>query len=173
MSRGDGGGLVDMMPRSHDAQINENHRFQAWFWAVQRVAWVGFGVLVVAALLGFTGGGGRYAQGQFADEFMTLTYPAVTRRRAEAVLNIAITGARPQTIVQFDAAFQDAFSVVTMVPPASSAVATQTGITYSFDLSGPGPKLLRLDLSGNMVGIANYTLHVDGRMVALSSLILP
>jgi hypothetical protein len=161
------------MPQSHHAQINENHRFQAWFWAVQRVAWVGFGVLVVAALLGFTGGGGRYAQGHIADEFMTLTYPAVTRRRAEAVLDIVITGTQPQTFVQFDAGFQDAFSVISMVPPASSAVATQTGTTYSFDLSWPGPKLLRLGLSGRVVGIADYTVVVDGRAVALSSLILP
>ena len=161
------------MPQSEQAQINENHRFQAWFWAVQRVAWVGFGLLVVAALLGFTGGGGYYSQGQIADEFMTMTFPAVTRRRAEAVLNITINGYQPQTIVQFDAAFQHAFSMVSMTPPASTAVATQTGTSYSFDLSGPGPKLLRLGLSGTVVGISNYTVVVDGREVALSSLILP
>lgn len=162
-----------MMAQSEPVQINENRGFQAWFWAGQRVAWVGFGGLVVAALLGFTGGGGHFAQGQITQEFVTLTFPAVTRRRAEAVLDITVNGSQSQTIVQFDAAFQHAFRLVSMTPPASTAVATQTGTTYSFELSGPGPKLLRLGLSGNMVGIANYTVVVDGHMVALSSLILP
>lgn len=155
------------------SQINENVAFQRWFWTAQRVAWIVLGGLVLAALLGFTGGGGRFAQAEVGTDAMTLRFPAITRDQTESVLEITVNSDRPMTMLHFNADFQKAFTIVSMTPPPAASFATPWGVVHQVALAGQGAKTVRLVVSPLITGTVDYIIVVDGQMALLSSLILP
>ena len=66
-------------------QINEHRGFQNVFWHIQRVCWVGLGLLLVAACLGFTGDAGLFARQTFMHGGTSLGAPAFARQQTEYV----------------------------------------------------------------------------------------
>lgn len=158
---------------SADLQINENTRFQNGFWAAQRLAWFLFGMLLVGAVLGLTGGGGVYSHGTANFDDFSVNFPAVARRGADDMVQITLSSAMNEATLHFDSAFLQAFSVQTMTPQPVASVATSTGVTYHFELDGPGPKTLRIAVSPDDAGRAIYAISVDGHAAQLASLILP
>jgi hypothetical protein len=158
---------------SADLQIDENSRFQNGFWAVQRLAWFLFGMLLVGAVLGLTGNGGVYSHRTADFDDFSVNFPAVARRRADNMVQITLSSAMNEATLHFDSAFLQAFSVQTMTPQPVASVATSTGVTYRVKLEGPGPKTLRISVSPEDAGRAIYTISVDGQAAQLASLILP
>ncbi len=154
-------------------QINDDLKFQSWFWAAQRVAWMLLGVLIGAALLGFTGGSGRYAQGVVGDGFYSISYPAITRRQTESMFEITIDSAGPEAMLQFDSNFQRTFTILSMSPPAVDGFATTSGVSYRFALAGRGPKTVRIAVTAKVSGTVDYSIVVHGRTASLSSVVLP
>lgn len=89
------------------------------------------------------------------------------------MMTITINTPKAETLLHFDAMFQDTFSVVSMVPPPTGSFATSAGVAYRFALSGNGPKTIRVGVSAEKPGQVDYSIVADGRMALLSTLILP
>ena len=153
--------------------INDAPRLQHWFWRVQRLAWGLLALLAVAAVAGLTGGAGYFADQTAQGPAFTLEAPSIMRRLANAAITIAVTSDAPQAVVQFDAAFADAFQILAMTPPPVSAFATPEGAAYRFDLSGPGSKRLHFQIESDNSGRAAYSIFTDGHRARLSTWVLP
>lgn len=48
--------------RPDGLQLDEHRQFQERFWTIERAAWIVFGMIVIAALAGAFGAGGRLPQ---------------------------------------------------------------------------------------------------------------
>lgn len=156
-----------------EPQINEHPAFQAGFWRVQRIAWAGLLGMVGMALLGLTGGGGRFSQDIVADEAFSVRYPAILRLQTEGSFVVTKNTPSRQMLLHFDRTFQETFAIVALSPPPLDAFATPGGVAYRFALSGSGPAAVRITVLAERPFAGSYAIVADGRMALLSTTVLP
>ena len=154
-------------------QINDNPAFQRRFWVVQRLVWVALTIVVILALAGLTGGGGRFTQGTVGDHTFTLSYPVLARRDAAAQVTITVAGPRDAARVHVEQAFLNRFHITDMSPAPTDVAATPWGQSYRFALTGDGLRSIRLTIVPQGAGRTDYAIVVDGHMALLSTLVLP
>lgn len=163
-----------MPPTSLDhAVIGENRPFQNRFWFAQRVAWVLLAALLVASLLGLTGGTGPLAHRTITDSAVSIDYPAILRRHAPSAFTLTLAQPLSDTLVHVDRDFLRVFSITAMTPPPLSSYATSSGVAYHFAFQGTGPARLRLDVVAARPAHSDYRIVTNGRMALLTSTVLP
>lgn len=86
------GGHANFQTASESARIEEDIPFQQREWSVQRVGWLVMFLLVIAALLGLTGGGGPLATASqhTPDDTLHVHYSRVQRSLAPAQLELTL-----------------------------------------------------------------------------------
>lgn len=154
-------------------QINEDPAYQARFWRAQRVAWGAFTFLLILALLGLTGGAGWFSQRSVGDDVFSVSYPSVLRQQTAGSFVVTVVDPAQETILHFDTAFHDTFTITAMSPPATEGFATSWGVAYRFALSGNGPVTVQINVAADQPAQSEYTIVADGHMAMLSTLILP
>lgn len=161
---------------SHD--IEEDITFQQREWTVQRVGWIVMTLLVVAALLGLTGGGGPIASAtnRATDGALNLRHARIERAQASTQLDVDLaTGRGDQVALWIDNQFLSEIELESVRPePIETragadrqifvfAVADDTSeiqVTFQYRPQGPG------SLAGS-IGI------VEGQEVGLRQLVVP
>lgn len=82
---------MDQPPvRDDGLQLEEHRKFQESFWRVERIAWIGFGCILLLAILGMTGSSGYFARQALAFEGGLVEIPgsaAGKHRTSERVLD--------------------------------------------------------------------------------------
>jgi len=161
------------MPPDDSPRINDHPRFQRVFWRVQRVAWVVLGGLLIAAMVGLTGGSGPFAAEVIDEGDLRLTYPTIVRANAPGQVRIEVTSPRSATLVHLDRAFLETFEVRSVTPAPEATLATGDGVAYRVLVSGTGRKTVQIEVSAQRTGRAFPSVTVDGRLAMLSVLVLP
>jgi hypothetical protein len=160
--------------REDGLQIDEHRRFQERFWVAERAAWVAFGLVLVAALLGLGGGGGLLSRSEFALPGARIDLPAVSRWTAPDHLNVQFQPGDQSRILTFGPEFGDAFEIRSIQPQPREAATTADGLRLEFATGSDEPAAVFLRLQARAVGRFRYRLAVDGEAPeAVSTLILP
>lgn len=169
----------DSIPiRDDGLQIDEAPRFQNRFWMVQRFAWVGFCLFILAALIGLTGNGGPFSRAHRAAPGLQVDYPPIARWRAESEVRIRVVPGGPETLVRVDAAFREAFDIISVSPDPATSVPVADGMRWSFGTDaegGGGPAAeIRLTVEPRRPGPVRYVIESPpGTALRLSTLVLP
>lgn len=154
-------------------QLAERPRLQSVIWIVQRLVWIlSFG-LVVIALSGLTGRGGRWAERVEVGPTGTLDYPHVTRRLASDMLAVRFTKAGDGHVLGLSDEFLSLFEVQIITPRPLREVASPGGTTLHFPASGPPPHGVTLTIRARESGRLETALSLDGAATPLSLTILP
>lgn len=158
--------------RKDGLQLAEDRVFQNRFWTVQRIAWVLFGIFLLIALAGFTGGGGYFSHQSVRIGGATATLPLVARWadnehvRVEAVNSSA-------TAITLGNNFNDYFSIEQIHPSPEKSEATPSGLRLLFAASGEGKKTINIGVRASRPGWTSFDIGVDGTTSSASVLILP
>jgi protein-L-isoaspartate(D-aspartate) O-methyltransferase len=97
--------------------IGEHRMLQRRMWRLQRLSWIAYGIILVAALAGLTGKGGHFSRGMLETPAGTVEYPAIARLEAPDELAVFFEPSATPRIVSLDAAFFALFSVESIDPP--------------------------------------------------------
>ncbi|MBL0968407.1 MAG: hypothetical protein IBJ02_04785 [Brevundimonas sp.] len=77
---------------SADLELGEDTGFQRRFWRIQRIAWAGFALVIVAALLGLTGAGGPLSRSVVRTPDGLIDSPRISRWSAAEELRFELSG---------------------------------------------------------------------------------
>jgi hypothetical protein len=91
--------------------VRDHRSFHRRFWIIQRAAWLSFGLILLACLLGMTEKGGYFSRASIEMPVGTVGYPFLSRWNAPDVVHIRFQPSGNDQAFVIDAAFLDAFSL--------------------------------------------------------------
>lgn len=160
--------------RADGLQIDEFRPFQETWWTVERIAWCGFALVVIAALLGILGAGGPFSEARQSFGAAAVDYPRVTRWLANDELRVVFGAGGGSRTLTLGTGFAEHFAIDSVQPLPESVVVTEAGhrMAFAFEGGAGGPAVLNIRPSNP--GIADYTIAVDdSEPVRLTTIVLP
>lgn len=167
-----------MKKHNQELEIDEDIKLESRNWAVERVAWVLMALVVLAALLGFTGNGGLKGINQMTAgsqaQGITVEYERYLRRKAPSELKVTLYAAAisPEKELQFSKEFYEKVQVEQVVPEPSKVYTHEQGITYTFSEAGATTSIL-FYLKPKQMGNLELSLKADGRSLTISQFVYP
>ncbi|WP_318932674.1 hypothetical protein [Sinorhizobium medicae] len=107
--------------RDDGLQIEEHRTFQESFWRAERVSWVIFGLMLIAALLGITGSGGLLERQIITVADGSVDVPRFSRWEASDVLQATLAGGGAERRLTLSPEFFRTFQVEDIDPPPIAA----------------------------------------------------
>lgn len=163
------------MTQSATLQVNSDRRFQECFWKLERLAWVGLGLFILAAVIGLTGKGGYFAQARVGAGNVEISYPRIARWQAPERLTIDLEASGPTRVI-LSQGFLSAFSVDSVTPQPLRVIAMPEGQQFEFALAPEsGSKSIRFDVSPSQVSLlTDASIRVgEAPPIPFSFLVLP
>lgn len=162
------------MASSENLELREHRSFQEKYWTVQRCAWVGYGIIVAAALLGFAGEGGVFARAQIQAGSAEIDHPRFARWQTQETLSIAFApSSGSERKVLLSSEFGRQISIEGAQPSPSRSTATAAGEELVFLVRPGEPGLAKIRIKPDTPGIVRWTIAIDGVAVAMTLIILP
>ena len=153
-------------------QLEEDRVTQRRLWRIQRLAWWCFGLVIAAALAGFTGGGGYFSRQTLELGNASASFPRITRWQTADRATIRFAeGAEAN--VTFGVGFADGFSLTTITPHPQRSLASDQGLALVFESAGTGPRSVAIDFRATHPGWVTFDLSVDQRTTNITILVLP
>lgn len=160
--------------REDGLQLEEHRHFQERFWKVERGAWVVYGLIVVASLLGLTGSGGILAIASVRQGDSTIDYPRFSRWQATDMITLRLAPGAAERRITLSEEFFERFQVVDTQPRTQDVIAQAGTHTLVVKAQDNQPVLVQMHLRPSRPGIANYAIAIDNAApTALTSVILP
>lgn len=160
--------------RSDGLQLDEHRGFQERFWKIERVGWLVFAILIVAALFGAFGAGGPLATKVVEAQGATIEHPRVGRWESADEMTVRFKPGRDTYSVELSPSFAEAFQVEDIQPlPAKTTIGAR-GQVLTFESPARDGGSIKLHVRAQSVGMASYEVSVNGApSTTLSTFILP
>lgn len=159
--------------RPDGLQLEEMRDRQRRFWRVQRIAWWGFGVIMVVAILGMTGSGGILHKQTIAFAGATVEIPRVSRWEGSDEVSITFHDPADSHQVQLSQPFFDRFSVERIQPEPDSNPLLTGGQAMVFPAAGPPPHHLRIDVRAIHFGLTRFDMTIGAETRPVTLIVLP
>ena len=160
--------------REDGLQLEEHRRFQERFWTVERWVWVGFGAIIILALLGLTGSGGPLARTSASLEGASIDYPRFTRWEApdEILVEFEPGGAERRLTLSSD--FAETFQLESVQPQPDRSETSADGEIMIFRVEPQSAAQVTLHVRAQNPGMADFRAAIDeGAPVSVSTFIFP
>jgi hypothetical protein len=145
-----------------ELELEQDVKFQRAEWRVQRVAWGVMVLVIVAALAGLAGPGPLSATHREAGG-VAVRYDRFLRYGVDTELEIAVRGARPDSlVVRVARDFLARFEIVQTHPEPVAQWAGADALVHVFALADARPTRVLYRLEPKSSGRARGTLSVDG-----------
>jgi hypothetical protein len=108
--------------RPDGLQIEEKRGFQERFWIVERGAWIVFALIILLALLGFSGGGGYFSRGVVAAGEAEIDHPRISRWEASDEFRVTLREERERHRIEIQRPFSGYFQIEDIQPQPERAV---------------------------------------------------
>ena len=153
--------------------VEDHGAFQRRFWAVQRVAWAVFALILLACLLGLLGRGGMFAMRTFKSSGGTIEMPAISRWNAPDEIRVSLPVSDADQTVFVDPRFLEAFSIDGVDPPQKATVRKDGRIGYVFGSDPSTPAKIVFHLQTQQPGLRYFLLGIEDDIAEHSTFILP
>lgn len=161
-----------------ELEIDEDIQLESTNWKVQRVSWVIMALIVVAALLGFTGNGGignlqRLKAGDSA-EGLEIEYERFLRRGAPSEIKVKLAPSTNDSLtdLRISKDFYEKLEIDKIVPEPSQVYTHKQGITYRF-VSAHEPFTVIFYLKPAGMGSLPLQFATSKKQVAITPFIYP
>jgi hypothetical protein len=166
-----------MKSKYQGLEIEEDIQMASKSWTFQRIGWVLMLLLVIAAVLGFTGGGGLpgISTGKAGGEAagMELVYERYLRWEAPAALKITLFDAQaPEQRLRFSKDFYEKLQVEQVVPEPKEVRIGKEHITYTFNSEG-GKAHLIFYLKPQHPGQMEIAVDNGNKKITISQIVYP
>ena len=146
---------------------------QRKFWAAQRLAWIAFGLILIACLLGAFGRGGYLSRSNETSSAGSVDFPVITRWNAPDDLVVSFAPSPADRTFFVDDKFYEVFSVENVDPP-QKAIVVRNGMTgYVFPSDPARATRATFRLKTQSPGLRTTTFGVDGETGEHSIFIFP
>ncbi|HEY4652319.1 MAG TPA: hypothetical protein VIG72_12940 [Pontibacter sp.] len=167
-----------MKNHNNELEIDEDLKLERNTWTAQRIAWVVICLILLAALLGFTGRGGvegiNKQKVSTTSRHMEVEYDRYLRDEVSAEMKVhlrQISSAAPS--ISFSKAFYEKIRVEQVVPEPEAVQVGSAGITYTFRAGQPESSIM-FYLKPMHIGPLTITAgSPDGETVTLSQFVYP
>ncbi|MCA1368535.1 hypothetical protein I6F15_14145 [Bradyrhizobium sp. BRP14] len=154
---------MDQPPvRDDGLQLEEHREFQESFWRVERIAWIGFGCILLLAVLGMTGSSGYFARQALAFEGGLVEVPRFSRWQASDTLHVSLAAGDGDKRLALTSAFFQTFQVEDIEPPPLFTEGEGDGTVYHFKSPTPQPLALTFHVRSQRPGSVVYKVSVNG-----------
>ncbi|OHV84847.1 hypothetical protein [Rhizobium sp. LCM 4573] len=161
-----------VLPDGELTAVKDERAFQEKTWTTERVAWIGFALLVIAALLGLAGGGGWAAQREGRYGAAQMKMPAITRSDAPTELTAVFDGAGERSLV-LSAGFLDAFQIEAIQPAPEAVRIEGENRIFRFPPGEGAPLRVRVFLKTHSAGIFRFNAGTPGQTAQFTLIVLP
>lgn len=167
------------LKRISGIDINQDMDYQWREWRIQRIAWVFFGAILLAALLGLLGQG-PLSKGRIAtpDGAIALDFERIDRANAPTGLTVTLApdvaqGGAAQ--VAFSREFMERISIEEVVPEPQSVETGAGEVIYTFNVEDPSqPASVRLDFQYEQAGLTHGSVRLaDGPALRFEAFVWP
>ncbi len=136
-----------MKRHNNELEIDEDISFERSTWKIQRVGWVIMLLIVLSAILGFTGRGGLLNVNKqtvtSTDGTMEIEYERFQRREASSELKITLKNiSTPSPTIFFSTDFYTKQRIDKIIPEPEKVEAGADGIVYTFAVDAPNTQLI-------------------------------
>lgn len=160
--------------RPDGLQIAEAPAFQNAFWKVERVAWVGFALIIILAVLGLTGSGGPLSETTTRIGTAQVTYTQVMRWQTGGQIEIAVPDIPAETLtVAFDNRHSRHFMIDAISPEPEQVVLAADRHVYRVTTLPGKAGVIVFDVTARAPGMAQFELTVGDESRPLTVWILP
>jgi hypothetical protein len=160
--------------RDDGLQLDEQRGFQERFWTVERWAWMIFGLILLLALAGLSGGGGFLAHSVAELEAGEVEYPRVARWESSDEVTVTFGQQSEEHRLTLSPQFSQFFQLEDIQPLPDRSLATPAGEVMVFQSGDGAPAKVVLHLRSQRPGIARYDISLDGgRPVGVTTVVLP
>lgn len=159
--------------RNDGLQITDHPRFQRTFWRVERLAWIGFVVIIIGALFGLTGAGGPLSARTLRAGGAEITYTHIARWQTTHTVSIRMPPAGAvDPVVSISESQANDFTIDTVMPQPTRVEASAGAHRYHF-AGQTGASLIVFEVTPRQPGIYRHDLAVDGQHQTLTTYVLP
>lgn len=167
-------GIVVPRMRDDGLQVDDSIRAQRIFWTIERIAWFGFALVIVCALMGLSGAGGAFSRATADLPGGTLDHPAIARWQTADSMSVRFTGGGPTHTLTLSDAFSDAFEIRGVQPRPRSSEAVAAGLRLTFASDPDASPRATLFVTPRRPGMARYAVGIDGvPSETVGTLVLP
>lgn len=153
--------------------VEDHGAFQRKFWAVQRVAWAVFALILLACLLGLLGRSGMFAMKTFKSSGGTIEMPAISCWNAPDEIWVSLPASDRDQTVFVDPRFLEAFSIDGVDPPQKGTIHKDGRIGYVFGSDPTASARIVFRLQTEQPGLRTFLLGIEDDVAEHSTLILP
>lgn len=153
--------------------VGDHVAFQRAFWAVQRVAWVVFALILIACLMGLLGRGGILSMKAVASSGGNIEIPAISRWNAPDEMRVTLGASVVDHTVFVDPRFLETFSVDGIDPPQKATVQKNGRIGYVFSSDAIASAKIIFRLKTQQPGVRAFLVGIDNDVAEHSTIILP
>lgn len=151
----------------------DSTEFQQRFWAIQRISWIVFALLLMACLLGLLGRGGPFSRQTLILPGGSVDFPTISRWNAPEHMVVNFGPSSEDRIFTIDAAFLQTFSIQSVDPPQKATFARDGRIGYIFPADLAGPTQIVFRLQTELAGPRRATIGIGADTRAQSTFIFP
>ncbi|WP_018000331.1 hypothetical protein [Paracoccus sp. N5] len=158
---------IDDVPpvRADGLQLVESRAFQERFWRAQRLVWIAFGALMLAALLGLTGSGGPLHSRVLQFPGASVEMPRIARWEGNDEITVTLRDADTLAIGND---FFDGVGLQRIQPEPETVL---HGDRQEMRFSGPGKVVLQI--RPEHFGLVRFDLGIGGHSRPVRLLVLP
>ncbi|EJC84031.1 protein-L-isoaspartate and D-aspartate O-methyltransferase [Rhizobium leguminosarum bv. trifolii WSM2297] len=153
--------------------VLDHDGFQRKFWAVQRLSWIMFTLLLATCLLGLLGRGGPFSRQTVLFPEGAVDFPLISRWNAPENLTVNFAPSPEDRVFTIDAAFLQTFSVQGIDPPQKATFAREGRIGYVFHSDPARATQIVFRLQTQLPGLCRTTIGIGGETRAQSTFIFP
>ncbi|MDM9644810.1 hypothetical protein [Rhizobium sp. S163] len=153
--------------------VKDHGTFQRRFWAAQRVAWLIFGFILIACLLGLLGRGGIFSRRTIEYSGGSIEIPAISRWNAPDEMRVILPASRGDQIVFVDPRFLEAFSIEGVDPPQKGTTRKDGRIGYIFGADPTASSRIVFRLQTQQPGLRAFVVGIENDAAEQSTFILP
>jgi len=160
--------------REDGLQLDEYRSFQERFWTVERIVWIAFALIILAALLGAFGAGGPLASKITQTDTVVIEHPRIGRWEGTDEMSVRFKpSASPRRSLFLPDAFAEHFQVEDIQPLPVRTTIEASGQRLFFDNPDHDGGIVKLHLRAQVTGLATFEVEIDGEPLSLTSFIFP
>lgn len=169
----DGSGLSVPPIRPDGLQLQEDRDRQIRYWRVQRLAWWGFGAIMLAALLGLTGSGGLFHQQTIRFAKATIEIPRVSRWEGSDAMTVTFHAASDRHELTLSQPFFNRFMIERIQPEPEQGSLVTGAQSLVFPADGAPPHHVTIGLRAKDFGHTRFDMTIDGETRPIALIVLP
>ena len=153
--------------------VEDHGDFQRIAWAVQRVSWIIFALILIAALLGLFGGDGYLSRSEVRFKQGTVNYPLISRWNASDELQVNFNPSSNDGELVLDSNFLRAFSIENIDPPQKAVASDNGSAVYVFSADPKASKQVIIHLKSEMPWMNAMTIGIGSEPHQISTFVFP